>query len=108
MTTTNKGVAHKAWLDDLRSRPRAEATRLTAEKYPHLPCEEIERRLSLLDAAPATPAKQAPVQLPQDVAEVRKVARKAAMKSGRPARQQHELARKLKAATRKAKRDDAW
>lgn len=97
---------HRQWVKDLRNRPRDDAARLVAGRYPHLSGEEVQRRLSFLDAPPTRPAKLVPVQLPKEVADARKAARKAAVKSGRPARQQHELERKLAAATRKARHDE--
>ncbi len=50
--TKTKGADHSRWLDELRSRPRDEAARMIAERYPHLSDEEIQRRLPLLDAPP--------------------------------------------------------
>lgn len=106
MTTMTKGAAHKAWLDDLRNRPREEAAKLVKLRHPDLTDEEVHRRLPFLDAAPVKPAKLEPVQLPKDVADARKAARKAAVKSGRLARQQHALELRLAAEARKARRDE--
>lgn len=102
-----KGMAHQRWLDDLRSRPRHEAARLIAQRYPHLSQEEIERRLGFLDASPRKPAQPEPPKLPREVAEARKAARLADVKKGRAARQQDALELRLAAEARKARLDRA-
>lgn len=105
--TKKKGAGHKAWLDDLRRRPRAEAARLIAERYPQLSDEEVQRRLHFLDAPPPKPAKPEPVRLLREIADARKAARLAEVKKGRHARQKDALELRLAADARKARRDDA-
>ena len=71
MTKKTKGADHKAWLDDLRSRPRDEAAGLIAEKYPRLTEAEIQRRLKFLDSPPAPSIKANPAPLTKRVKKAR-------------------------------------
>lgn len=57
LTTAIKGEAHRAWLNDLRNRPRDEAAKLIAERLPHLREAELQRRLKYLDTPPAPAIK---------------------------------------------------
>lgn len=106
-STGLKASNHREWVEDLRGRPRAEAARLIAERYPQLSDEEVQRRLRFLDAPPPKPVKPEPVKLLREIADARKAARLAEVKKGRPARQKDALELRLAAEARKARRDDA-
>lgn len=102
--TKTKGADHSRWLDELRSRPRDEAARMIAERYPHLSDEEIQRRLPLLDAPPP-PIKTEPKPSKRVVRARAALSRAIARARNLLPKQQDDLSKKLVAKLEEARFD---
>lgn len=89
-----KASDHRQWVKDLRSRARADAARLIAERYPHLSAEEVQERLAVLDAPP--PPIKMPDQPTKRAAKAQAALKRAISRArnSQPAKQD-ELSKKL-------------
>ncbi|WP_396594362.1 hypothetical protein [Brevundimonas sp. R86498] len=108
MTMTNtKRTAHREWLNDLRSRPREEAAKLIADRFPKWSEAEIQRGLKYLESPPPSARKIANPPLTKRVKTERaKLSKAIARARNLPARYQDELSRKLLAKAEGGQLDD--
>jgi len=85
---------HRQWVKDLRNRPRDDAARLVAGRYPHLSDEEVQERLAVLHAPP--PSIEMPTKPTKRAAKAQAALKRAMLRArnSQPSKQD-ELSKKL-------------